>query len=151
MTFHVFLIWPAILLNSVDAKNTEPLAFSAYGFEHCIFNLIYYDMSGTVTSSTLTVLDRILNSSQATQLWTISIADRWLLARPLYLKEKCSINIFVASGDCAVYPLLDIFKSRIFSADNTIVFVYVNKPANCSTKSTRSVSSHYDWPHSIMH
>jgi len=134
MGFKLTVAFVVCSLTLIFNKSAQSLSFNTTGYENCIFNMVYQESGRTRLTPDLS--ERTVLSNQGPHLWTIlkytsfQQVEESTLANPPYLKERCSVNIFLPSEDCFPLDLQRILGPRLFS-HTSLILVLVGDRAKC--------------------
>jgi len=112
-------------------KSIFGLHFDTAGFHNCIFNLVVHNPRYEIFSRDLT--EFILVKNQRNQRWTVTLLDpnassiyqdfgESSSGYPSYLKETCSVNLFVAIG-CYTGSVYHVFGSLVAIPENILIII----------------------------
>jgi len=128
----------------ISSERLSALQLNVTGYERCIFNFAIAPQAGN-NRATLDFVDHFVSYNPVIQLWTMlkipdinSYVDSMLLTSR-YLKEKCSINVFVSIVGCSKVNLGSVFGSRIYHPHNVLYIVLGNPPICSETNRLRHV------------
>jgi len=118
------------ILNS--GNKVKGIFFNSSGYEHCVFNVVEY----TYPKVSHDLIDRVLVKSHGILRWTINQADPTHqppggadldfgkpLRNPTYLKQNCSVNIILVTGNCFIKFLIRILLSFVISEENMLFLI----------------------------
>jgi len=145
-----------LLLSTVlHSPNTKGIYLNSSGYEHCVFNVVEY----TYPKLSRDLIDHVLVNSHGTLRWTINQADSTnqlpggadlgfgkTLRNPTYVKQNCSVNIILVTGNCYIQFLSRILLAFVISKEN-MLFLILPIGTECS----RVEINYYYYPYTLYY